>query len=171
MLIDEGMDTGELLAIDTTPVSTEETTPSLTEKLIRLSDDLLTKNIPLYIEGEISPYGQPNPENATYSRKLTKADGIIDWSKPANIIDCEIRAFLEWPKSRTSIAGKDIIVTKSHYSSEQIPDAQLGKAMVVNSKELGVVTSKGTLWIDELKPAGKKQMSAEAFIAGHGHLL
>lgn len=170
MLIDEGMDTGKILTTKSLAIEYDDTTPTLTNKLVNLSDLLLREYIPRYLSGDVKPRTQSHPDRATYSRKLNKEDGIIDWNKPAAVIEREIRAFIEWPKSRTVIGTKDVVITKAHAT----PDTTIGDPgdVVVFGKEgLCVTTGSGTLWIDELKPAGKKEMPAKAFLAGYGNLL
>ena len=172
MLLDEGMDTGKILVTRSIPIFPDDTTPSLTAKLIDLSDSLLAEYVPHYVNGDQPPRSQSHPDRATYSRKLTKEDGIIDWSKPAAVIEREIRAFIEWPKSRTTLGNKDVIITKAHAVLGQPSDGEPGDINIADGgKELGIVTGSGTLWIDELKPAGKKEMPTQAFLAGYGHLL
>lgn len=172
MLLDEGMDTGKILVTKSLTVDSNETTPTLTDKLISLSNSLLSEYLPKYVTAEVKPRNQSHPDRATYSRKLTKEDGIIDWTKPAEVIEREIRAFIEWPKTRTTLGNKDVIITKAHAAPSQKPDSKPGDLDIVEqTKELGVITGNGTLWIDELKPAGKKEMPAKAFLAGYGNLL
>lgn len=154
MLVDEGMDTGKLLTSRSVPVSKHETTPELTERLITLSDTLIQEYVPQYLEGTLLPKNQPHPDRATYSRKLTKADSVIDWSKTAHEIDQEIRAFIGWPGSKTMLGSVEVIITKAHVTTVPTPLA----------KECG----KGTfLAVDRLKPVGKKEMPVEAFLAGY----
>jgi methionyl-tRNA formyltransferase len=105
----------------------------------------------------------------TYSRKLTKQDGILDFNKSAEVLEREIRAYQEWPKSRTAIAGKDVIILKAHASISTGAHV-IGEAYV-DDRQLIIPTSDGALFIDSLQPAGKKIMTAEAFLAGHKHLL
>lgn len=95
MLIDDGMDTGDLLTQKNHHLSNTETTTQLTESVIQLSDELIRNYVPRYLKGEIQPRSQPHPDRATYSRKLTKQDGIIDWQKPAIQIERDIRAFID----------------------------------------------------------------------------
>jgi methionyl-tRNA formyltransferase len=170
MLIDEGLDTGKLLTYKTLPIEPMDTTQSLTDRLIKLSDKLLQDYLPKYIIGSIKPKNQPHPDRATYSRKLTKEDGIIDWNKSAQQIEREIRAYIEWPKSRTKIADKEIIITKAHALPTNIPNNPIGKFEAVGNA-LMVECGKGTLCIDRLKPAGKSEMTAMAFLAGYKNLI
>jgi len=168
MVIDEGLDTGKLITQKTLHLKPEITTPELTTQLIDLSHELLLEYLPRYISGELSPHAQPHPDRVTHSRKLTKDDSTIDWSKTADVIEREIRAFLGWPGSRTTIAGKDVIITKAYSTPTQSPDTKPGTIEPVTEAHIiGVVTGKGTLWIERLKPAGKKDMSAAEFIRGY----
>ena len=167
MFIDEGMDTGKILTAKSLVISPSDTTPTLTDKLITLSNNLLGEYIPLYILGEISPRSQSHPDRATYSRKLTKEDGLIDWTKPAEVIEREIRAFIEWPKSYTQLAGKDVTITAVRLVKESGTPGSIG----ARAKEIIIYCGKDALSIDKLKPAGKNEMTSEAFLAGHKHLF
>ncbi len=166
MLIDEQLDTGKLIAQRSLPITRDTTTPKLTEELINLSVQMLAEYLPQYIKGELVPRAQPHPDRATYSRKLTKDDGIIDWNKPAEQIEREIRAFKGWPGSRATLAGKDIIVTKAHLIPVNHEASKPGDLEVVDGL-LMVECGDGTLCIDRLKPAGKREMSTKEFLAGN----
>jgi methionyl-tRNA formyltransferase len=172
MLINEKMDEGALLAQATYDITDNETTATLTEGLIELSNHLLAETLPVYLNGSLVPYEQSEygPSGLTlptsYSRKLTKADGTIDWQKPAEQIEREIRAFAGWPGNRTNFNGIDVIITAAHVRADLLGD-QPGEIVVIGSKELLVCTGIGTLVIDQLKPAGKAEMSAKAFLAGY----
>lgn len=172
MLLTEGLDEGPLLAQSVVTVSETATTPQLTDQLIDISDALLKTIVPAYLDNTCMPVNQLTATIAplatpTYSRKLTKDDGIIDWTKPAVQIEREIRAYISWPKSRTILAGKEVIVTAAQ---TDITPAEAGKA-VVHDKRLLVGTGEGSLEILRLKPAGKAEMNTAAFLAGHKHLL
>jgi methionyl-tRNA formyltransferase len=168
MLIDAGMDTGKILAQKSLQIESTDTISSLTEKLIVLSNGLLAENLPRYFSGELTPRSQPHPDRATYSRKLTKEDGVIDWKKPAAQIEREIRAFREWPKSRANIAGKDVVITEAFAVPTVSKNSEPGDVTIVEeTKSLAIETSNGSLCITKLKPAGKNEMPAQAFINGY----
>ncbi len=172
MLITAGMDEGPLLAQVPYEIPKDCTTPELTDALIEASNKALIDVLPKYIQGEISPVPQTDATIAdsaepTYSRKFTKKDGEIDWSKPAAQIEREIRAFIEWPKSRTTLGGKDIVITKATVLPS---NGSAGIPYIIN-KELLIPCGEGTLRIDRLKPAGKSEMETSAFLAGYGHLI
>ena len=175
MLLVEKMDEGPLLAQRTCTIEPEDTSITLTDKLITLSNALLQEHVSLYLDGHISPISQAEAavqlsisNKPTYSRKLTKQDGIIDWTKPAEQIEREIRAFIIWPKSQASINGLDVVITSSKVVKQQIEPC--GKFWVAN-KQLFVSCGKDSLEILSLKPSGKKEMPAKAFLAGYADRL
>lgn len=167
MLLTAGMDEGPILAYAPYELAPDITTPLLTAELINVSDGLLREIIPLYLAGAIAAQPQNENEPPSYSRKLTKEDGRINWHKHAAVIEREIRAFVEWPKSYSTIAGVAVIITKAHLSSLAGPP---GSFAIIN-KELVAFCGTGALVIDALKPAGKREMQAKAFIAGYGKKL
>ena len=174
MLLVEAMDEGPLLAQAPYDIAPTETTPTLTQNLIELSYSLLCEILPLYLSDAVQPAPQETATQATpepsYSRKLTKKDGTLDFQKPAATLEREIRAYLEWPKSHTSIAAKDVIITAAHVASSYDTGVAVG-GVYVYDKNLLIQTHEGALAIDMLKPSGKSEMSASAFIAGYGQNL
>ena len=166
MLIEPTLDTGKLLTQKSLPITPDETTPTLTEKLVNLSNLLLEEYVPRYVQGEAKPRSQPHPDRATYSRKLTKEDGVIDWAKPAARLEREVRAYIEWPRSRTTLDGKEVIVL----SARVVPgEAHQPGAVTVDDRrsKITIATSEESLQIDTLQPAGKKAMTAQAFLLGN----
>jgi methionyl-tRNA formyltransferase len=168
MLIDEQLDTGKLLAQDSIPIPPQANNQQLTDSLIALSDVLLRKNILAYMNGQLKPYDQDPAIKPTYSRKLAKSEGILDFDKPAEVLEREIRAFYSWPKSRTTLSGKDVVITKAHATTGLHPLHLRGSAFPLEGgQQIGIKTSKGILAIEKLKPAGKPEMTAQAFLAGN----
>lgn len=164
MLVDEGLDEGPILAQKEFRLAPTITTPELTTALIELSHKLLVETLPKYCEGQVKPISQASTGRpVSHSRKLTKEDGIIDWSKPAVEIEREVRAYAGWPRSRTKLGSTDVVITQAHVADGAGQPGQV----VVQNKQLGVYTSDGLLMIDSLIPAGRKEMSAEAFLAGY----
>lgn len=167
MLLVPAMDEGPLLGYGVYDIPEGTTTPELTSDLIQLSHALLCQIVPDYVAGKIAPQPQTDKVEPTYSRKFTKEDGIIKWNKRAVDIEREIRAFIEWPRSRATIAGKDVVITKAHVIDKDGPVGTLD----VFDKQLVAFCGEQALVIDTLQPAGKKEMTGQAFLAGHKHLL
>lgn len=171
MLLVAAMDEGPLLAIGETDLPDDITTPELTQRLIGLSYALLQDVLPKYIAGKVTGRSQADVARAvgysaqpSYSRKLTKEDGILDWQKPAKQLEREIRAFADWPKSRAIVGSHAVIITKAKAKAGTGEPGELW----LNGEHLGVYTGKGVLMLERLKPAGKGEMSAEAFLNGYG---
>lgn len=168
MLLTSGMDEGPLLAQSIYKLHDTTTTPELTDELIQLSHAMLTHIVPLYLKGEVQPAPQEQVTLAesntpSYSRKLTKQDGIMNWSKPAPQIEREIRAFASWPKSRCQFGRLELIVLHARViDAEGVP----GKTAVIE-KQPAVYCGDQALILDRLQPAGKAAMTGQAFLAGY----
>jgi methionyl-tRNA formyltransferase len=167
MRIDTELDTGDLLATNIVELDGTETSDELTEKLIERSTLLLEEIIPHYIEGKVAAYPQPK-RPVTYSRKLTKSDGVLDWNKSAKVLEREIRAFSEWPKSSCNIFGTQVVVTKA--KAVKSINKAIGTVSCEDNKSIIVECGKSSaLKITELRPSSKKTMSAHSFINGYSN--
>jgi methionyl-tRNA formyltransferase len=194
MLLVEAMDEGPLLAQGMYDIKPQETSITLTDELIKLSDSLLRDILPGYLHNELPVGGNAlvyartqeevmkmidKPFMPTYSRKLKKEDGRIDWSKPADVIEREIRAYSEWPKSYGSVAGTEVIICRAHLRKTEMTSDHtttvkaIGTSYYVKeNNELCVQSGDSSvLIIDSLKPSGKTEMTAAAFRAGYGKAL
>ncbi len=170
MLLVEAMDEGPLLAVGEIDIDHSTTTPELTKKLISLSDTLLKDALPKYATGKLIGSSQEKiaktvgySSTPSYSRKLTKEDGVLDWAKTAKQLEREIRAFVEWPKSRCVLGGHAVIVTQASVASGQGTPGELWHG----DKTLGIYTGKDVLMLERLKPAGKADMPIAAFLNGY----
>ncbi len=163
MLINEQLDEGQLLAQESLQLSPSITTPKLTSQLIDLSNSMLLQELPQYVSGKTKPYPQDLSRPVSYSRKLTKQEGIIDWRKSAIQIEREIRAFAGWPRSRTKLANFDVIIT----AAEVLDGAGTPGSLQTSKSQLIVFCGEKALSILRLQPAGKKDMPVQAFLAGY----
>ncbi len=171
MLLTAGMDEGPLLAQGKTDLADSPTTPELTQHLIKLSDALLTHMLPLYIEGKAILVDQlaatDQDQEPTYSRKLSKEDSVLNWRKSAAQLEREVRAFLDWPKSKTNFGSLNVVITKAHIADK---NGQAGTRTVIDKKP-AIYCGRQALVIDMLKPAGKKEMTGESFLAGYKQIF
>lgn len=163
MRLTPGMDEGPIYKQKSVTLSGSESKAELTSQLQQLGAELLAESLPAISDGSLKPRQQPHPDRATYSRKLAKEDGVIDWAKPAEQLEREIRAFLGWPGSQTEIFGKDVTITKTEVIHEQGAPGSVEST----KKELIIYCEKNALRIISLKPAGKKEMNVQAFLAGY----
>jgi methionyl-tRNA formyltransferase len=165
MLINEKLDEGELLARENTRIEPDWTTAELTHHLVTLSNDMLTRYLPHYLGGKLKPYPQDASIEPTFSRKLTKEDGRLDWTEPAQRLALEVRAFQPWPKSYATLGDLEVTVTAAH--AVPYDGGKPGDIVVTDAKQLLIVCGEGALAIDTLKPAGKAAMDSRAFLAGY----
>jgi methionyl-tRNA formyltransferase len=176
MLLSSGMDEGPLLSQATYDIEPDETTPSLTAALIELSDATLRAVLPLYLSGEALTQPQETvtlaaSKNATYSRKLTKQDGMLDVTKSATVLEREIRAYLEWPGSRLRLGEIDLIITKAQALAVPTSARPGSYEILKDPAALILYCGEGYLSIERLKPAGKREMTAAEFIRGYSQRL
>lgn len=156
MLLVPAMDEGPLLGYGEYELAKDITAPQLTKDLIQLSNALLVDVLPEYLASRIMPVPQSvTGMGVSYSRKLTKADGVADWSKPAEQIEREVRAYLGWPRSRAKINDSEVIITKSRVASGQ------------NDGALVVKCSPGWLEVQELIAPSGRRMSGADFLRGY----
>jgi methionyl-tRNA formyltransferase len=165
MRIDAGLDTGDILATAPLDITPCETNTTLTSMLIELSDAQLQAILPSYIAGDVIAMPQSQQKIATYSRKLTKKDGLLDVNKPASVLEREIRAFNEWPKSKLQLGEKLIVIV----CDAQVTDVTLpiGSIHITDDKKICIGTRVGSLELQELMPLGKAKMTTSAFLNGY----
>lgn len=165
MRLSEKMDAGPVYAQKSIKLAGDESKQQLADTLLEIGRDLLIDILPDILSGKLKPMSQ-NEQIATYSPRIKKTDGIIDWQKPASQIEREIKAYAGWPQSRTQLFGKEVIITKAHAIAAT--SKKPGTIEVIeNAGILMVYAKSGYLCIERLKPAGKKEMSAAEFIRGY----
>ncbi len=157
------MDEGDLLAQGEYNIEPDETIQSLTDNLVDLSNQLLDEIIPKYLEGEIAFFTQDEATKPTYSRLLTKQDGQIDWTKPANQLEREVRAYLGWPGSYTELNDTRIVITKAKIIDQSGKPGQ----HFIHEKQLAFYCGQQALLVEKLKPAGKPEMDSVGFVNGY----
>ncbi len=161
MKVTAKMDSGPIYTQQAVDLSGHETKIELAEKLHGLGGDLLFEVLPQILDGSLQPKSQEG--EPTFTKLLNKADGVIDWHRPAAQLEREIRAYLGWPSSQTQIAGAEVIITEASVIEVS---GSIGQT-IVQDKKLIVYCGEDGLQIEKLKPAGKREMTAQEFLAGH----
>lgn len=149
MLLDEGMDTGPLLAQKKVEILPTDTTPSLSQRLAAVGAPFLVETLKLYAAGALTPIPQDNTL-ASSTKLLDRASGKIDWDESPEVIERKIRAYAPWPGTFTIIEHQGVPLR-----------VKILKAKVVE----------GQFEILEVQPEGGLPMSYEAFVRGYGPLL
>lgn len=161
------MDEGPIYKQKSVNLSGKETKEELTAELQKLGAELLIEVLPSIFSGKLKPRQQSHPDRATYTRRLAKQDGLIDWNKSAEAIYREIRAFQGWPKSSCVLFGIDMTVLESRVSDGRgSPTGTV--SFDLSAKKISVQCKQSSLVITKLQPAGKKPMDPTAFLNGYG---
>lgn len=161
MLMDVGLDTGDILLTEETEIGENETSGELFDRLAELGGKLILKTLSALEKGEITPKKQ-DESLATHTSKIDKSLCQIDFSKSAFEVHNKVRGLNPWPVATTKICGKNVKV----YSTRLCPKS--GKSgEVISTKPFVVGCGDKSVEILELQPEGKKRMTADAFLAGH----
>lgn len=166
MQLVKAMDAGPVYAQEVVQLTGTETKQELADILLRIGSEIIVAVLPRILSGKLVPRPQ-NEAAATYDQLIKKENGKIDWTKPAAHIEREIRAYAEWPKSRTTFSDVDVVVTKARILNESNEPG----AIKVLDKNLVVGCGKSSLIIETIKPAGRNDMTGQAFLAGYGNKL
>jgi methionyl-tRNA formyltransferase len=167
ILMDAGIDTGPILSQKSLSIFPDETAGELSTRLSTFGAELLLDTLPKYIEGDIIPKPQ-NDDLATYAPMLKKADGALDFNKPAELLLRQIRAYEPWPASFFLLKKRRIVVKKASIRPWDNQDP--GKVLAIDDKP-AIITSDGLLVLDRIHPAGKKEMDGDAFLRGSPEIL
>lgn len=162
MQLSPRMDAGPVYAQRSLSVPSQISKQNLSEKLLQMGSELLIQILPDILSGTIVPEAQ-NESEATYDSMIKKLDGQIDWNKPADVLERQIRAYQDWPKSIAKLKGHEIIVTGAAVvnTSGKPGEFNAGK------DELVVFCGQNALSIKSVQPPNKREMPIEAFLAGH----
>ena len=169
MRMDEGLDTGPILAQGECPITPDDTTGSLTAKLAEQGAQLLIETLASWLAGEIQAQLQ-DEALATYCDQLKKEDGLLDWSQPAEYLDRQIRAYDPWPGTFTMWEGRRLKVLRAKPLADWRGEGVPGQIIALSSG-LGVATGSGLLELQVVQMPGKKPMASDLFARGQQGLI
>ena len=161
MLMDVGLDTGDILMKAETAVGENETAGELFDRLAELGGDLIVETLARLSEGSLVPQKQ-DESLATHTSKIDKSRCPVDFTKPARVVHDQVRGLYPWPVATAVIGGKRV---RLHSTRLCVKSGKPGTILSV--KPLIIACGEGSVEILSLQPEGKKKMTAEAFAAGH----
>jgi len=164
MKLTPGMDSGPLLAQATVPLPPTARTGALNDKLFQLGAQLLLEVLPRYAAGQITPREQDHSQ-ATVTKLLSKEDGRVDWTRPAQVIERMIRAYDPWPSAFTTWQGQQLKLLDATVQPDSAGEAAPGTIVGTAEGPL-VATGSGALELREVQPAGKRPMRGRAWLSG-----
>jgi methionyl-tRNA formyltransferase len=174
MQMDEGLDTGDMLAVAECEITADDTGSSLHDKLMILGAETLMSALPAIAEQETSEQAlnrvKQNETDACYASKLNKAEAKINWSLSAEEIQRAVRSYNSWPvayccyeknnKPSSLRLWQAEAITKNNSTVDLLP----GQVLAESAKGIDVVTGEGVLRITQLQPEGKRKMKAADFL-------
>jgi methionyl-tRNA formyltransferase len=166
MQMDEGMDTGPVLARAALTIGEDETAAELSPRLSELGAQLLRRELPRFYSGELASVPQDHA-GATLAPLLRKEDGEVDWSQPARAVHDLVRGFTPWPSAATSLDGLRLKLHRTRVLDEHTPHAVPGEILSAQSAGIAVACSAGSLAVLELQLEGGRRLSAAEFLVGH----
>ncbi|SCY85412.1 methionyl-tRNA formyltransferase [Alkaliphilus peptidifermentans] len=165
MYMDIGLDTGDMILKEETPIGPEETAGELHNRLSGLGADILIKTIDLIEVGGVERE-QQNEEEATYAPIMNKELGQINWSKTAIEIKNLIRGTIPWPGAFTSYNGRVMKIFSSRVEETGVR-YRPGEIIEVTKDEIHIGTSKDLLIIKEIQFSGSKRMMVKDYLIGN----
>ena len=166
MQMDEGLDTGEMLAKAIVPLDEKETGGSLFDKLSEAGGRLCVETLAKLEKGEIIPEKQGESPTA-YASMMDKKMGNIDWNKSAVVIERLVRGLNPWPSAYTHLDGKTLKIWACDVLPQSASKGESGEILEVTKDAIHVQTGDGILVLREIQLAGKARMDAGAFLRGY----
>lgn len=162
MQMDPGLDTGPILSQRAISIEPADTAGTLAEKLAQLGAALLLDTLPIYLAGEIQPQPQQDAL-VTFAPMLQKSDGNLDFTRPAEYLARQVRAFQPWPGASLQWSGSPLKVHAAHADPAESPGSGV---FIIHDGLPAVGASSGLLMLDQVQPAGKKSMPGCDFLRG-----
>ena len=164
MLMDEGLDTGDILLQRETPIGADETAPELMNRLSTMGADLISETLRKF--DCIEPRAQDDDE-ASLAPLMSKEDGRIDWTMTADQISRRVRGFQPFPRSYGMLGGTRITFWKCRAADASSTDAPPGTILEAPSGEVRIACGGGTVLLaEELQQEGKRRMASADFLNG-----
>lgn len=180
MQMDAGLDTGDMLLKASCPISIEDTSATLYDKLANLGPQALIETLDLLANNKATPEKQNN-NLASYAKKLEKQEAELDWNLPAKMLHQKIRAYIPWPVSQVSFKEND---DKTHqirvWQASVLPwqgSESPGTILESSKKGILIATGDGALNIETLQLPGKKALAVADILNSRaswfqvGHLI
>jgi methionyl-tRNA formyltransferase len=165
MRVAKALDAGAMFATSKRAIGPDETSADVERDLAQLGAPLLMRVIEQIASG--SAHEEPQDERAsTYAPRLTKDEGLIDWTLPAASLHNRVRGLYPWPHAYTYLEGARLIVLKTRVEDQPSPEAP-GTIVAVSRDEIEVSSGRGRLVLLSVQPEGRRPMPVRDFLAGH----
>ena len=166
MLMDVGLDTGDMLLKGSLELAADETGGSLFDRLSTLGANLCAEALEKLPKGELKPEKQ-GESPTEYARMLTKDMGNLNWNESAEKLERLIRGLNPWPSAYTKLGDKTLKIWSARVCERAVENAACGEIIRVTKETVCVACGEGALEITELQLQGKKRMDTGAFLRGY----
>ncbi|HBA87090.1 MAG TPA: methionyl-tRNA formyltransferase [Geobacter sp.] len=163
MMMDVGLDTGDMLLKKATPIGPDEDTQNLHDRMSALGAELLAETLDRLAQGELEPEKQDDALTC-YAPMMKKEDGLIDWGRDAQSIKNQVRGMTPWPGAYSYLDEKLLKVCRVQTGSGS---GTPGEIVAAGRDGIEVACGEGSLFIKELQLEGKKRLAAADFLAGY----
>ncbi len=163
MLMDVGLDTGDMLIKRSLPIDANETAGHLHDRLALLGRETMEETLKQLCHGNLTPE-QQDDSLSSYAPMMKKEDGLIDWSKSATEVHNLVRGLDPWPSAYTQLNNEVLKISRTSIDTT-ISDSP-GSVLKADTDGVLIACGKGALLIDQLQLPGKKKLSAADFLRG-----
>jgi methionyl-tRNA formyltransferase len=163
MQMDAGLDTGDMLLVETVAIAPDDSASTLQDKLAAIGARLVVEALRRSAAGALSRTPQPS-EGVTYARKIAKSEGRVDWSAPANCIERRLRAFDPFPGATSRLGVEAVKLWRG-----TVVEGRGAPGEILQTTDAGIVVACGeqALRITELQRPGERRVQASQFLASH----
>ena len=165
MQMDAGLDTGDMLAVESLPIAPGDSTDTLHDKLAALGGRLMVEVLELAACGGLSPVPQPEAD-VTYAAKIEKREAALDWTLPAALLARRIRAFTPFPGATAVMRGEGIKLWAAEVLGASPAGAQPGQVLAAGPGGVDIATLDAVLRVTRLQKAGGKALDVADFLRG-----
>lgn len=175
MLLDEGMDTGPVIARQQYTMTGQETAGDLTFTLFDMGAELLSDSLVPWVKGGLQAHPQDSAL-ATVSRKLERTDGAADWTLSAGELHRQCRAYSPWPGLYTQWEGRTLKMLEVspllNSVGPELVEGRPGQVLsVIPAAAVAVATGHGLLGLSRLQLEGRRPVTIREFLAGHSDFV
>ena len=165
MRVVKALDAGPMLTVARRPIGPDETSDEVERDLARIGAALAVSTVDRLVDNPLTELAQREAD-ATYARRLTRDDGLIDWAWPADRVHNLIRGLHPWPHAFTFLGRQRFILLRSTTSAEA-PNAAAGTILEASGDRLRIAAGAGVVTVLDIQLEGKRPMRVREFLAGH----
>jgi methionyl-tRNA formyltransferase len=167
MQMDAGLDTGDMLLLETLPIGPHESTDTLHDQLAEIGGRMIVQALESAASGGLRPVPQPT-QGISYAHKIDKREAALDWTQPVATLERRIRAFNPFPVACSTLNGETIKFWRAEVLADMLPpsNAAAGEVLAASEEGVDIAATGGVLRVSRLQKAGGKPLDAADFLRG-----